>query len=254
MEAKLPGDLCDYEWGSDVNLRGPHKKFKKLLKIIFSNFNRERGVMKDGVQEDTWTIILVCVYICLMEITSAEFKKGIIGTNEILQDGRLHVAFIGRSNVGKSSVINTLVVRKNLVKSSRSPGKTTEINFFLINNEVYFVDLPGYGYAKLSQKLREKLRKMILWYIVSSGVKNRKTVLIIDAKVGLTEFDRQMLGVLEDVGDDIVVVANKIDKVKKNDIKKRLTQLEDEIKRHTIILFSAKTKYGRKDLLEKIFN
>ena len=92
-------------------------------------------------------------------IKDAKFIKGIIGTDNLLTDGTPQVAFIGRSNVGKSSIINALVNRKGLVSSSSQPGKTTEINLFNINKELYFVDLPGYGYAKLSQKKREKLRK-----------------------------------------------------------------------------------------------
>jgi len=94
-----------------------------------------------------------------MEIKSAEFIKGILGTNELLEDERLQVAFIGRSNVGKSSVINSLVNRKDLVKSGSKPGKTRQINFFLINGKVYFVDLPGYGFLKASLKEKEKLGK-----------------------------------------------------------------------------------------------
>jgi GTP-binding protein len=90
------------------------------------------------------------------------FRKGIRGTDEILEEDKKQIAFYGRSNVGKSSSINTILGRKDLVKSSATPGKTKEINFFEIDEKLLFVDLPGYGYAKISKTEREKLRKMIL--------------------------------------------------------------------------------------------
>jgi len=186
-------------------------------------------------------------------ITSAEFVKGIVGTDEILNDGKPQIAFVGRSNVGKSSVINSLLGRKDLVASSSTPGKTKQINFFLVNGETYFVDLPGYGYAKVSLKRREKLRKMILWYLLSSGVKNRKTVLIIDAKVGLTDFDREMLELLQEWDEEIILIANKVDKIKKSEVKKRLTELQGVVGEITLISYSAKTKMGKEELLQEIF-
>lgn len=187
-----------------------------------------------------------------MEIVSAEFVKGIIGSDDILYDSKRQVAFIGRSNVGKSSVINSLVGRKGLVKSSRNPGKTRQINFFLINNEQYFVDLPGYGYAKVSQKMREKLRRLIVWYLLDTKVERRKIVVIIDAKVGLTDFDREILHALEERGEEIILIANKFDKIKKSEVLKRTKVLKDEVGDHTLIPYSAKTKMGRKELLNQI--
>lgn len=188
-----------------------------------------------------------------MEIKSAEFVKGIIGSNEILNDDKMQIAFIGRSNVGKSSVINSLLNRKNLVKSSSTPGKTKEINFFSVNDSVYFVDLPGYGYAKTSQKIREKLRKLILWYLTSGEVKNKKVILIIDGKVGLSDFDKQMLVLLTERDGDVILVANKMDKVKSSELIKRTKELQNEAGNNDILLYSAKTKLGRDALLQKIF-
>src|SRR3990167_7680582 len=106
-----------------------------------------------------------------MKIISAKFVKGITGTDDILYDGIPQIAFVGRSNVGKSSVINSLVNQNELVKVGKKPGKTTEINFFIINNKFYFVDLPGYGYAELSPIEKEKIRKRMLWYLLESGAK-----------------------------------------------------------------------------------
>lgn len=189
-----------------------------------------------------------------MEIKNAQFIKGIIGTDKILEDSRPQIAFVGRSNVGKSSVINLLVKRKNLVKSSSKPGKTKQINFFLINEKAYFVDLPGYGFVMADLKKREKIRKLIIWYLFRSQVKLDKVVLIIDAKTGPTDFDLEMLGLLNKSGHQIIITANKIDKLKKNKIKIQLSKIERIMGYDGIIPFSAKIKKGRDELLNKIFN
>ncbi len=189
-----------------------------------------------------------------MEIKTAEFIKGIIGTNEILEDERPQVAFVGRSNVGKSSVINSLVNRKNLVKSGAKPGKTRQINFFLINKKIYFVDLPGYGFIKTSLKQKEKIRRMILWYLFRSEIKFKKVVLIIDARIGLSEFDKEMLDLLNKNKYPVVVVVNKIDKLKKNKLIGQLKIIRKKAGDNEIIPYSAKTKEGRHKLLDKIFS
>ena len=188
-----------------------------------------------------------------MEIKSAEFIKGILGTNELLEDERLQVAFIGRSNVGKSSVINSLVNRKDLVKSGSKPGKTRQINFFLINGKVYFVDLPGYGFLKASLKEKEKIRKMLFWYLFRSEINFKKVVLIIDAKIGLNEFDKEMLSSLNEKEFPVVIAVNKTDKLKRNVLDKQLKIIQKEVGDNVIVSYSAKTKKGRDELLDEIF-
>ncbi len=187
----------------------------------------------------------------------AKFIKGIVGTNDILKDKQEQVAFIGRSNVGKSTLINKLIGSKGLVKTSGQPGKTQQINFFLVNEdfpgEKYFVDLPGYGYAKISQKHREKMRKMILWYFISGEAKVKKVVLIIDAKSGLKEFDIEMINVLREYEHDFIIVANKVDKLNQKQYHKNLMEIKEELGEETNILpVSAKTGRGRDKLLEWI--
>jgi len=187
-----------------------------------------------------------------MNFKSAVFVKGVVGPDQILNDGKHKIAFIGRSNVGKSSVINSLLGKKGLVKSSSTPGKTKEINFFLVNEEIYFVDLPGYGYAKIPMQAREKLRNLILWYLTSPEIEHSRIVLIVDAKVGPTKLDQEMIEVLQDYGHDFVVIANKSDKLKRN---LRITQLK-LIREQTgkeAILYSATTIEGRDEVLRKIF-
>ncbi len=186
-----------------------------------------------------------------MEIKEAKFIKGIIGTDDILKSKRDQIAFIGRSNVGKSTLINNLTGSKGLVKTSGQPGKTKQINFFLINNRIYFVDLPGYGYAKTSQKQREKIRKLILWYFISGEAKIKKVVLIIDAKAGLKEFDIEMINVLQEYKHNFLIIANKVDKLNQKQFHKNLMKIKKSLSEKIIILpMSAKTGKGRNNLLE----
>ncbi len=187
-----------------------------------------------------------------MKITSAEFKKGITAEDEILFEETPQVAFIGRSNVGKSSVINSLAARRDLARSSPRPGKTREINFFLINKAFYLVDLPGYGYAEGSWAHRDALIELIHWYLGHPEANIRKVVLIIDAKIGLTENDRNMLALLEQHNRRIVIVANKIDKLKTNEVKKSLAHIELETGLHKLIPYSAEKKIGVGLLIDEI--
>jgi GTP-binding protein len=187
-----------------------------------------------------------------MVIRSADFKKGITGEDDIIFDGTPQVAFVGRSNVGKSSVINTLVAKKELARSSSRPGKTQEINFYLINKSFYLVDLPGYGFAEGSWSKRDALIKLIHWYLQNPDIDTQKVVLIIDAKVGPTENDLAMLALLEQAGRRIVVVANKIDKLKKAELQKSISHIQTAIGPHTLIPYSAEKKINVGLLTEEI--
>lgn len=187
-----------------------------------------------------------------MKIESAQFVKGVMGTDSIFDDGIPQVAFIGRSNAGKSSVINSLVNQKDLAKTSSFPGRTQKINIFLINNSLYFVDLPGYGYAKLPEKLKNSLKAMVNWYFFVSNYEQKKIVLIIDASVGPTRDDLDMLYSLEDYRKNVIVVANKIDKIKKSEYEGQIKAIKDLIGFHQIIPYSAKEKLGVDDLLKEI--
>jgi GTP-binding protein len=187
-----------------------------------------------------------------MSAKSAEFIKGIIGTDEILTNGRFQVAFLGRSNVGKSSLINSITNRINLAHSSSSPGKTIRMDFFLINNAFYFVDFPGYGYARHSPEVREKLAKMILWYIMYSEIENRLIVLVIDAKVGFTAYDIDMIKTFKEHNVKYIVVANKIDNLKMGQKEKRLQELRKVYPDSAIIPYSSVDKRDKTDLMNTI--
>ncbi|MEK7580458.1 MAG: ribosome biogenesis GTP-binding protein YihA/YsxC [Patescibacteria group bacterium] len=187
-----------------------------------------------------------------MHILSAKFVKGVVGDDEILEDGIPQIVFIGRSNVGKSSTINSLVKQKDLARTSSFPGRTQEINLFLINKSFYLVDLPGYGFSKASRENRERLQKLIDWYLFNPRYEQKKVVLIIDANVGLTDSDLEMLRGLEEQGKNIVIVANKIDKIKKTEYKKQLQKIQDIVGSHKVIPYSSEKRIGVGDLIKEI--
>ena len=187
-----------------------------------------------------------------MEIKSAVFKKGVRGTDEILYEERPQIAFVGRSNVGKSSLMNCLLNRTDLVKSGKLPGKTRQINFFLINEKYYFVDLPGYGYANLPLDVREQMVKMIQWYFLEKVFK-RKAVLVLDIRVGPNDMDIEMYRILCKQGEEVIVVANKADVLNQKEKNQQIKMISEKMPGAEIILCSAKTKEGRDSVLKKIF-
>ncbi|MDD3693870.1 MAG: ribosome biogenesis GTP-binding protein YihA/YsxC [Candidatus Pacebacteria bacterium] len=162
-------------------------------------------------------------------IQSVRFVKGVVGEDPIMHDGIPQLAFIGRSNVGKSSTLNGLLERKKLVKTGKTPGKTKEINFFEISTpdlqKAYFVDLPGYGYAKVSKKQRLELQELIRWYITHLKMHSALICLILDAKVGITTLDEEYLDLIQKTGRPFVLAFNKVDKINQ----KRQNELQKEV-------------------------
>ena len=169
-----------------------------------------------------------------------------------MKDNFPQVAFFGRSNVGKSSVINSLVGKKGLAKTSKTPGKTQKANFFRINDSFYLVDFPGYGYAKRSILERNKMIKRIFWYVEFSNVRPKAVFLIIDANVGLTALDKDMIKILEANKHQIIIVANKIDKLAKGAAEKQLSLIQKEARNITVLRYSARTNKGKDELIKKI--
>jgi GTP-binding protein len=147
-----------------------------------------------------------------MRVTSAEFVLGVASVRSLPKESRKEVAFLGRSNVGKSSLINKLCGRKNLARPSSAPGKTRELNYYLINDQFFFVDLPGYGYAKVPEQIRSSWGKLIEQYL-----KNREqlalVVQLIDARHEPTQLDMMMVGWLEYYEIPFVVALTKSDKL-----------------------------------------
>ena len=184
-----------------------------------------------------------------MNIHKAEFVKSAAGTKDFLRDGRPQLAFAGRSNVGKSSVINRLLNRKNFARVGNTPGKTVHVNYFLVDN-LWLVDLPGYGYAKVAQSEKDRWAKLMESYFRSGLI--TAGVLIVDVRHAPTGDDVTMLEWFRSTGCPLVVVANKLDKVKKSQraecvetVRRTLALTEAD----TLIPFSAEDGTGRDALL-----
>jgi len=186
-----------------------------------------------------------------MNVNYAELAATAVKPEQYPTAGLPEFAFIGKSNVGKSSLLNVMAERKTLARTSNSPGKTRTINFYNINNICMLVDLPGYGYAKVSRLESEKWGKMTERYLL-----NRKQLLavflLLDIRHGLSALDRQMLDWLEHYSFDIVTVATKSDKVKRSTIPYRLKLLNDSAQVSSILTFSSETREGRKYLWDTI--
>lgn len=186
-----------------------------------------------------------------MKITSAKFIKGVVGPDEILKNGTPQVAFVGRSNAGKSSLLNSLTNLKKLAITSKTPGRTKEINVFLINDTHYFLDLPGYGYARAGAQTLVKLSDLIFWYLLDCNF-DQTVVLLIDSVVGPTKDDMAVLFELEKAGRDIIIVANKVDKIKKSHYIKRIKELQVQLRGHKLIPYSSTTKVGIQELTNEL--
>jgi GTP-binding protein len=188
-----------------------------------------------------------------VEIKEAVFLKSSPSIKECPNPDRPEFAFIGRSNVGKSSLINMLCNRKKLAKTSSTPGKTQLINHFTINEQWYLVDLPGYGFAKVSKKQRESFNKMIHGYIL-----NRKNLLntfvLVDSRIPAQKIDLEFIQTLGENGIPLSIVFTKADKSKTTQLQKNLAAYKKELKKHwedlpPLFLTSAETKAGQEELL-----
>lgn len=171
-------------------------------------------------------------------------------TSELPKNNLPEVAFAGKSNVGKSSLINTLMNRKSLARTSSQPGKTQTINFYNINEELYLVDLPGYGYAKVSEKERERWGKMIEKYLDTSE-KLRAVFLLIDIRHEPSANDKQMFEWIDYEGYQPIVICTKADKISRGAVDRQISMIRKALgaDKDTIILpFSSLTKAGREDI------
>ena len=179
--------------------------------------------------------------------------KGLVGDDPIMDDGIPQIAFIGRSNVGKSSLINALT-KSTISRISSFPGRTAEINFFLINNSFYFVDLPGYGFAQASHEAREKLSNLINSYLFNKVYKQKKVVLIIDINVGMTDKDIMMFEDLKKANKNIAIVLSKVDKITQKDFHKNIKQIETITGDYPLFQVSEKKDVGIDELVDELLN
>lgn len=173
-------------------------------------------------------------------------------TSTLPENDKPEIAFAGKSNVGKSSLINALMNRKSLARISATPGKTQTINFYNINREIYLVDLPGYGYAKVSEKEKEAWGKMIERYLHKSTMP-KAVFLLIDIRHDPSKNDKMMYDWILHQGYEPVIIATKLDKLKKSQVAKQLKAIRTGlglVSGTTVIPFSAKTKQGRDEIWE----
>ena len=189
-----------------------------------------------------------------MIIKSAELET-VCGITSTLPETEMpEIAFAGKSNVGKSSLINGLLNRKSLARTSSQPGKTQTINYYNINHDLYFVDLPGYGYAQVSVEIRAKWGKMVERYLHTSK-QLRLVFLLIDIRHEPSEIDCIMYDWIVKNGYEPVIIATKLDKIKRSQIQKNLKIIRQKIQpvEGTIIIpFSAQTKQGKEEILQLI--
>jgi len=189
-----------------------------------------------------------------MNLHNAEFIRSVANLNDCPKDQLPQIAFAGRSNVGKSSVINKLLLRKNFARVGEAPGKTTHINYFLIDKAMYLVDLPGYGYAKVPKHEKERWAKLIEAYFAAPDLITLG-VLIVDARHKPTANDVIMNDWFRQSGRPYVVVANKMDKLKKSEIEPNLKTIRETLELDEdvpMIPFSAEKGEGREVLLAHI--
>ena len=190
-----------------------------------------------------------------MEIKQSEFIISAVKPAQYPTDNLVEFAFVGKSNVGKSSLINTLTNRRKLVKVSGTPGKTRLINFFLINNSFYFVDLPGYGYAKVAKVEKAKWGSMIEDYLISRP-QLQKVALLVDVRHKPSQDDISMYQWIKHFGYEVVIVATKKDKLNRAELVKSNKLIRETLNlapNEDIINISSLKKIGVEDLLNNLF-
>ncbi len=189
-----------------------------------------------------------------MKVTDVDLKIVAVRRSQYPTSGKHEFMLVGRSNVGKSSFINTLVNRKNMARISSCPGKTQTLNFYLVNDDFYLVDVPGYGYAAVDKRTQEKFGKMIEEYLEKRD-ELKRVFMLIDFRIKPTEDDLLMYNFLKYYNIPVTIIATKVDKVggsKKNSNKNMILNTLDLVVGDDLILFSSTTKLGREEVLNKI--
>lgn len=188
-----------------------------------------------------------------MKLSDVVFNKSVaLGTHEVMFDEKNEVVFVGRSNVGKSSIMNALFEKKNMVKTSSRPGKTKTANLFVVSNKYYMTDLPGYGFAKLGKNMKESLDGLISWYLEERTTHIKKVVILIDSRIWAQQTDLDMYKYLLTLELPLTIILSKTDKIKSNELTKSLTEARKIFFGQEIIPVSSLKKNGIKDLAKSI--
>lgn len=190
-----------------------------------------------------------------MKIVTVDFVVGVANLKQLPKDNLPEIVFIGRSNVGKSSLLNKLCNRKGLARISSTPGKTRELNYYLVNKEMYFIDLPGYGYAKVAEQVKAGWTSLIETFFherkqIALGVQ------IVDARLGPTELDTTMMGWLDFYKVPFMLVLTKADKIPFNKLQLQIKSVQESLGKYkylsAVLPFSAVTGDGRCDVLKTV--
>jgi len=188
-----------------------------------------------------------------MKLSDVKFYKSVgLETSEIMFDAKNEVVFVGRSNVWKSSIMNALFEKKDLVKTSSRPGKTKLANIFTVANKYYMTDLPGYGFAKLGKNLKEQLDGLISWYLEERTMHLKKVVILIDSKLGAQQTDLDMYKYILELELPVTIVLSKIDKIGKNELNKSLAHAREVFFGQEIIPVSSTKKLWINELTKSI--
>ena len=186
-----------------------------------------------------------------MKISSAEFIKSAFEESHWVADNLPEISFLGRSNVGKSSLLNSLLNRKKLAKTSNTPGRTQSINFFLINKSFYFVDLPGYGFAKVPKKMKKDWGKMAEDYL-SKRDQLVLSIQLVDSRHNPTELDLQLYEWLTFYEKNILVIATKADKLSNNKLNKSLSVFRKSMPESKVLPYSSVTGAGKEAIWNEV--
>lgn len=185
-----------------------------------------------------------------MRINSAVFANSVGLKSQLPEPGLPEIAFAGRSNVGKSSLINSLLQRKALARTSGQPGKTQTLNFYLTNESFYLVDLPGYGYAQVPQKIRQNWQDLLTSYL-SQRESLKGVALVVDSRHPASPLDQQMFSWLEFYKKPLLIVATKVDKLRKNEVKPFIARLQ-EVYGVTVLPYSSEKNTGRDEIWREL--
>ena len=189
-----------------------------------------------------------------MKINSVELTISAVRQSQYPEDSKPEFLLCGRSNVGKSSFINAIVERKNIARVSSNPGKTQTLNFYYVNEDFYIVDVPGYGYANVSEEIRQKFGKMIEEYLEHRECLER-VFMLIDFRIKPTQDDLLMYNFLNYHNLPVTIIATKVDKVSKNDREKQINMINEEFnikEGDNLVLFSSRTKLGKSEIQDEI--